>query len=360
MTGQAPALSIRRAVSRDIPEFIDLLRMVSDRTYPLETVRTTLSDLRPGEYYAWVAVAGSDLVGVTMLQPCVLEVSGNRCAAGYWTNLCVRPDYRRTTLYPRLLFAMMAGAAELGMDVVYGAIRRPDVLAGHLALGMENVGEMPVLVKPIRPTRLVSKYKGFGSLAAQLGNLPDYFYSKYRLIRRSSSSSPYSIKDSRAVGCDPDIYMPALRAAFSSQVQQPLTAESFGKRYHANPDGDEYRILSVQRSGSTQAAIVYRSAVRGPEIRSFVIMEMGHQLSQEDALRFGLLELEKRAAESDCDVILCLSSSLGMQAALRNAGYFKSNEKYVLIKKLTGRKPACVLPAKIGDWHFTFADHDAF
>lgn len=360
MSGQPPAISIRRAVSRDIPEFIDLLPLVSDRTYPLETVRTMLSDLRPEEYYAWVATAGSDIVGVTMLQPCVLEASGQRCTAGYWTNLCVRPDYRRTTLYPRLLFAMMTGAAELGMDVVYGAIRRPDVLAGHLALGMEKVGEMPVLAKPIRPARLVSKYKGYGNLAARLGFIPDYLYSKYRLFGLSSGKLQDSIKDNSAAGLDPRMVVPALRGVFSSQVQQPLTAESFGKRYQTNPDGDEYRVLSVQRSGHSEAAIVYRSAVRGPAIRTLVIMEMGHLPSRDEALRLGLLALEKRAVESDCDVILCLSSSLAMQVSLKNAGYLNSKEKYVLIKKSTGRKPDCVLPARIGDWYFTFADHDAF
>lgn len=334
--------------------------MVSDRTYPLETVRTILSDLTPGEYYGWVALAGTDIVGVTMLQPCLLEVSGSRWKAGYWTYLGIRPDYRRTTLYPRLLFAMIAGAAELGIDVVYGAIRRPDVLAGHLALGMEKVGEMPVLAKPIRPLRLVFKYKGFGGLAAQIGAVPDYLYSKYRRLRRFSGTSPYSIKDSRAAESDPAVYLPAVRVVSPAQVQQPLTAESFRKRYQANPDGDEYRVLSVHRSGETEAAIVYRSAVRGPEIRALVIMEMGHRPSEEEALRSGLLELEKRAAESDCDVILCLSSNLAMQSALRKVGYLHSNEKYVLIKKFTGRKADCVLPATIGDWYFTFADHDAF
>src|SRR5579883_832492 len=339
---------------------MDLLRMVSDRKYSIEAIRVMLADLNPGEYYGWIALAGNDAVGVTMLQPCTLEFSGRQCPAGYWTNLCVRPDYRKTTLYPRLVFTMITGAAELGMDVVYGAIRRPDVAAGHLSLGMEKIGDIPVLAKPVRPARLISKHKGFGHLAAQLSGMPDGVYSQYRSLRRAGTSSGYSIKECAAAECDAGTILPILSEPFESDIRQHWTSSTFYRRYRTNPDGDEYRVLSVQQRGNTEAVIVYRRAVRGPDIQTLVIMEMGHRLSAEQALRAGLFELEKKATASGCDVILCLSSSAPMQALLRGTGYMDSGENYILMKKATGRKTDCVLPAKITAWSFTFADHDAF
>jgi hypothetical protein len=89
-------------------------------------------------------------------------------------------------------------------------------------------------------------------------------------------------------------------------------------------------------------------------------MEMGHLPSEERALRSALFELEKIGSQSECDVILCLSSNLAMQTLLRSVGYMKSNENYVLMMKPTGRKTGCIFPAKIVGWYFTFADHDAF
>lgn len=336
-----------------------LLQLVSQRTYPLDIVRNILADLVPPEYYGWVALAGDEIVGMTMLQPCTLQVSGKQCSAGYWTYLGVREDYRRTAVYPRLVFTMIRGAAELGMDLVYGAVRRPEVIQGHLSLGMEKIGESPVMAKPVRPARLLSKHKGFGSVLPQLSAVPDYLYAQYRSLRRRSEGNEYELKDSAASECNADSAVLPLRAGFGSEVQQPLTAEAFRKRYRWNPDGDVYRVLSVERSGVSEAAIVYRAAVR-KGIRTMVVMEMGHKPAEERALRSGLLELEKIATESESDVILCLSSNLPMQTLLRSVGYMKSNEKYVLMMKPTGRKTECVFPASIAGWYFTFADHDAF
>jgi N-acetylglutamate synthase-like GNAT family acetyltransferase len=355
-----PAISIRRAVSSDIPQLLDLLWLVSDRPYPLEAVRRTLADLAPGEYFGWVALAEDEFVGLTMLEPCTLVASGKQCVACYWTNLCVRPDYRRTALYPRLVFTMVGGAAELGMDLVYGAIRRPEVAQGHLSLGLQRIGEMPVMAKPIRPARLLSKHRDFGNAIVQFSAVPDYVYGQYRSLRRASGRDGYVFKNTLASECDPDSVIHALRAGCGSEVRRPLTAKAFLKRYHWNPDGDAYRILSVEHSGMTRAAIVYRAAVRGRDIRATVIMEMGHLPSEEHALRLSLFELERIGEESKCEVILCLSSSLAMQALLRSAGYMESNENYVLMMKSTGRKTDCVFPATIAGWYFTFADHDAF
>src|SRR5437764_3666237 len=147
----SPKISIRRAVSSDVPHIAEIMRSVSDRDHPVENVRAMTGDLAPDEFYVWLAVADNDPVGLTMLEACILEHSGCATRAGYWRYLWVRPDQRKTGLYPRLVFTMLAEAAKSGIDLVYGAIRRPDVAAGHLALGMQKVGDIPVFAKPLNP-----------------------------------------------------------------------------------------------------------------------------------------------------------------------------------------------------------------
>lgn len=358
--GQAAKISIRRAVSADIPQIVDVVRFVSGHHYSVEVFRKLVFDFAPDKYCAWLAFEGEKPVGLTMLQPCTLERAGSRCKAGYWTNLCVAPDYRRTALYPRLVYTMMSGAAEQDIDVVYAAVRRPEVIAGHVALGIEKVGEIPLFAKPLRPARLFSKFRSLGNVFVRLSVVPDFAYQEYLSLRRASWKSAYVLTDVAARNADR--LVPVLRNCYSSEVKRLMTAELFAARYDISPDGEcaEYRVLCVEASGVVEAAIVYRTAVRGQNIRSLVIVEMGHRSSAQDALAAALGEIEKRAIQLNCEVILCLSSSPRIQTFLKKSGYFRSNETYVLMKKGTGRTDDCLLPDNIDDWYFTFADHDAF
>jgi hypothetical protein len=89
-------------------------------------------------------------------------------------------------------------------------------------------------------------------------------------------------------------------------------------------------------------------------------MELGYRGADQGALRFGLMELEKRAIDLNCEVLLCLSSARAMQTLLRKSGYFKSTETYLLMKKSTNPQMDGLVTDNLDDWYFTFSDHDAF
>jgi hypothetical protein len=351
-------LTIRRAVADDIPQIAEMMRQVSDREHSIEAVRTITNNFKPGEFYGWLACAGSEAVGVTMLQPWKLDQNGTHIQGGYWRYLWIRPDQRGTALYPRLVFTMIAEAGNLGIDLVYGAIRRPEVAEGHLALGMEKIGEISVLVNPVRPARLLSKFYQLGNLPAAAGAVPDAAYRLYLRARRLTGPSGYITEDLPATGADPGSVLPVLQERFSAELHRDLTPESFTARYHANSDGDAYRILCVKGSKGVHAAIVYRTATRR-KIRNLVIMEMGYRFSDEKALETGLFELERLAVRLDCEAMLSLFSNGRIRQVLRKAGYYKSSETYVLMKKWTG-KPDPSVARNLDEWHFTFGDHDAF
>jgi hypothetical protein len=318
------------------------------------------ADFAPGEFYAWVAEAGDRPVGLTMLEPCTLQHRGAQTKAGYWRYLWVSPDQRKTGLYPRLVFTMISAAANAGIELVYGAIRRPDVAAGHLALGMQKVADIPVFIRPVSPAALFSKFHGLGSFATGLSILPDFVYRQYLSVRHLEARSEYTITDVPAMEADISAVIPALRDMYISDLQRPLTPQYFRKRFHLNSDGNEYRVLEIHASGELRAAIVYRTAVRGNNIQVVVILEMGYRTEDRHALRFGLIELEKRAMSLRCEGILCLSSARAIQQLLSESGYLKSNETYVLIKKPTRSETTVSVTADPDAWYFTFSDHDAF
>jgi hypothetical protein len=101
-------ISIRLAVPSDVPRIADMMRSVSDRDHSVETVRAITADFPPGEFYAWIAEAADEPVGLTMLEPCMLEHRGVQTRARYWRYLWVSPEQRRTDLYHRLVFIMMS------------------------------------------------------------------------------------------------------------------------------------------------------------------------------------------------------------------------------------------------------------
>jgi N-acetylglutamate synthase-like GNAT family acetyltransferase len=351
-------LTIRRATAADVPRIAEMMAQLSEREHSIENVRIVTGNFKSDDFYGWVACADERLVGVTMLQPWVLQHDAGLIRGGYWRYLWIDPDHRSTMLYPRLVHTMITESAKLGIDLVYGAIRRPDVAAGHLALGMQKVVEIPVLLKPLRPARLLCKYYEFGNAFETLSALPDGVYRGYRLARRIGAPSGYVITDFAANEIDPSTVIPVLGEHDPSELQRLLTRETFAARYHINSDGVPYRVLCVKKDGVVQAAIVYRTALRR-NIYSVVIMEMGCGPANKEALNIGLAELERRAIEWDCEAVLGLFSRSSIQEILRKAGYHKSTETYVLMKKWTSKQD--IAPTdNINNWHFTFADHDAF
>jgi hypothetical protein len=360
MISTSSKVSIRQAGSSDVPKIAEMMRSVSHREHSVESVRAMTADLAPGQFYAWLALAGDDPVGLTILESCLLEYKGIQTIAGYWRYLWVMPDQRRTGLYPRLVFTMISGAVSAGIELVYGAVRRPEVVSGHLALGMQKVGEIPVLAKPVNPAALFSKFHGLGDFFIRLSAVPDFAYRRYLSMKHLRSGSIYAAQDMAATQIEPHAVIPVLRDLYAKELQRSLTAQTFLKRYSVNSDGAEYRVISVYAAGEIRAAIVYRTAIRGNNVKALVIMELGYRGADQDAIRFGLAELEKCAIDCGCEVMLCLSSARPMQALLGQSGYFKSNETYVLLKKNTTPETGRSVPDNLNDWYFTFSDHDAF
>jgi hypothetical protein len=224
---------------------------------------------------------------------------------------------------------------------------------------MERVAELPVLMKPLRPARLLCKFYGASAFAG-ISGVPDALYRQYLNVRNSSRQADFLCEDAAAAGIDSDSVIPVLREPYQDDVQRILTAQTFADRYRANSDGEPYRVLLVRTSGGIQAAIVYRIASRR-KIRNLVIMEMGCRSTDGAALKAGLFELERQAIGLDCEVILALFSREWARDVLRKAGYFKSNETYILMKKWTKKADRSgVKDLEMDKWHFTFADHDAF
>ena len=350
---------IRRAGPADLPAVAELLRLVGGVEYDLDLVGSLLGDLDPESYHAWLALDVDRPAGITMLETRTVRCGERSYRAGYWTNLYIRPEYRATKLYPRLPLAMFAGAREVGLDFIYGAIRRQEVARAHLAIGMKQVGVMPVLAQPLRPFSLIAKHMRWGAAAALLGRGPDAVYRAVLGLRRPAAGRDLAIEETPLDSPTLTALTHLARASSGDRIHQAWTEATLRKRLELNWDREPYRLITARRKGRLVAGVVLRLA-RRDTIRAAVVIEIFGNPS-DPAVRSCLEEVRSRAMRMGAEVVLCLPGwDVQGRRVLRSLGYRESPENYVLMwYNSDGVQPDVPMedPAR---WMFAFIDHDAF
>jgi hypothetical protein len=224
---------------------------------------------------------------------------------------------------------------------------------------MQKITEIAVLAKPIRPARLLAKFYDVPLPMHPLSVPVDSVYgAAASLLRRSAAK--FTVRDVPATEIDSTPSLQLLRPAEGKAVRQVLTEQSFRERYGHNPDEQQYRAVCVESAGKTEAVIVYRTAIRDHGIHALILMDMGFSDDDVQAIRRGLHEVDRIARKAGCDVILSLTTDPTIQSQLKQAGYLRSNETYVLLKKAVRAENQQPIPQTVDEWYFTFADHDAF
>lgn len=367
-TSPGPGVTVREATPVDIEDVAELLSARDGQVRDRKTVSDYLWDLNPEHARAWLAYAGEQPVGITMLYLRRMnwpQAGGESVGklqeirAGYWAHLYVRPEFRSKMVYPQLVLAMLRGMAKAGLSVIFTATRQPQVAAGHQRLGFALVGKLTLKLRPVRPFRLLFKQKGLAALvplAAPLDAI--YWLFTGRVPSRSASIENVTVES-------PDIgeIVALMNARVSGAVAQIWRPDQFRRRFRTTLDGTNYRITAIRRNGRIAAALVMALAERGNQIRAGIVLELiAHEDVPPDELRALLADGRQHARQHGGEVILCLPSSLSPdQAGSTFRQYFTSrSENYHLLvyPKMLAQAP--YLAAEADDWEFQFADHDAF
>ena len=358
---------IRPADPSDINAAVHLLRMRDQQEHPTAAVADYLFNFDADRMLAWLAYLDDQPVGINTLYLRRVRWCGETIRAGYWAHLFVDPQFRKLMIYPQLVAAMIRGAREAGLDVIYTGTRRAQVAEAHTKIGFTQVGVLTVLFKPLRPARLVAKHKGLGRAVEAVTSPLDALYLGYLSLRRPTCPQTFDVEAFDADSLDAESPVihdvsqmfddPALRS-----VSQEWTPEYFHRRFSTTIEGRPYTILTAHASGRLTAAVVYRVAERGDRrIRAGVIMNiLGAEESP--AAAAGLLaEAERRVVRAGGEVMLWLDgASTELSELLATLGYRKSPETYYILVWPKDRAVADSPAADLANWRFTFADHDAF
>lgn len=355
-----PRLTVRPTTPGDLDHVLSLL---SERDgHPLNRghLSTALCGLDPAHLAGWIAFADDTPAGLTTLYTRDQRWGDRTIRAGYWSHLFVREEFRRLMIYPQLVMAMMRGIKPLGIDCIFTGTRRPHVAEGHVKLGFARLGEYRVLYKPLRPFRLLARYKKWPALLHAAAAPGDALYSLLLAAKRRGSPAGLSIRPLSVSDPSLGAVVDLLNAAGTGKVSQPWTVDSLRRRLAGTIDGYDYRILIAERAGTTVGAAIDRLTIR-EGVTAGILMELVTAPDSRDAAAPLLAASETRLRADGADTTLYLDA-LGPETGelLRRAGHRLSNETYQMLVWPKTLVPAGSAAADLANWRFSFLDHDAF
>ena len=348
--------SMRRALPADIPALAALLSQRDDRTWDDPSTSWFLHRLDPARCLGWIAFLGDKPVGMSTMFLRDLAGPSGRAHAGYWANLYIDPAHRDLLLYPRFPLLMFATAKELGLEFIYGSVRHADLVEAHARLGFASLGRLPVLALPLRPLRLLSRYKRWPALTS-LSPPFDVLYAGLAL-RRARPVPGITIE---TVDPDPTSLVEILNAASARRMSAVWTEESLRYRYDQTREGTRYFLASIRRGGVRVGGLVYRFAERWGGIRGCVVMDAILPEGEEPLIEPALRSAQAHALSADCDLMMFLDG-LGpaISSVFASLGYRASPESYEMILWPNRKAKAEPRLATTAGWRFGFGDHDAF
>lgn len=337
------ASGIRLATQEDLPAIGRLLSLRDGRDWTLTQLQWFLSGLEPDRCVGWIANDEDECVAFSNVFLRTLECQGKRWPAAYWANLYVDERHRQSMWYPRLVLAMFSWIREGHVDFLYACVRLPHVVEGHLRLGFQKVGDIPLLILPVRPFRLLLRKSILPEFIEPICGPFDTFA---RWVSRRG----------RWTGQACELTSGNLRNITDKLAQQAATnpelitqspdMERAYERYQQTREGESYFLFTFEN-----AAAIARIAHRERVVATVL---MDYAANDERQLKALLRRVRIFAEEQDADVIIALDG--GPNPPL---GFLRQGEYQLLV---WAPRPAD-LDAPIFDlsrWRFCFADHDAF
>jgi hypothetical protein len=352
--------SIRAAGTGDIPVIRDLLTLRDSRAWDDPSTAWFVQQLEPDRCIAWIGFVNDEPAALSTLYRRELVGPAGPLRAGYWANLFVHPEHRDQMLYPRIASTMFAAARSLDLDLIYGGTRQKDVAFGHTRIGFTTIGTVPLLIKPLRPFRLLAKFKRWPFVATVAPPL-DALWAGYLGVRRGGSASEVAVAEAEPAGDTARALVGLLDQMARDRIVTRWTVEAFHDRYRQTREGTRYSLLVACDGWGIVGGLLYRVTEREPDIRAGVIMDVIASPERLPALRTLLAHAERRALADGCELLMFLSGAgPAVHGLFTGFGYRAASESYDLQiwpKPVLARQP---MLADLGRWRFAFGDHDAF
>ena len=360
-SGQADgAIDIRRATGDDLDAAQLLLSQRDGREWDDRSVTWFLCDMDPNRCLVWLAWEGQRPVGLSCVFVRSLVHGGSTFRTAYWANLYIDPQYRHLMLYPRLPLAMLRDLQQDGFDFLYGCIRLRDLAKAHLGLGFAKVGQIDVLIKPLRPARLLAKRGHWPTPLNVLRPLVDAVYHGVQLCCQPRRGSRFEVREVDLDSAVIEDMVCLFNNAGGDQLRQCWTEDSLRYRYAQTREGGQYHVLAAQSGPQPIAALIYRIAERD-RIQTAVVMGISFAPDGLDGAREVLAQMQKKAYQAGCEAIIYLDGQdADTRSVFQAMGYRQSSQVYDMLVWPRRVVEGGMVQMGAGHWRFAFGDHDAF
>ncbi len=181
-------MEIRDGDERDLEGILSLRRLVfggfeEDKLRP-EFWKWEFTDGPAGKAFIYMAEDGGRLAGHFADIPRRFSLNGEVTLGTLSLDLMVHPDFRRKGIFVEMgKYAAQRVEKENGLFMTAFPIRK-ETIAGLLKIGWEVVGELPVLVYPLRFRGIIDRYLHISPLSLLIGGVARGGYSLFLGGRR--------------------------------------------------------------------------------------------------------------------------------------------------------------------------------
>jgi GNAT superfamily N-acetyltransferase len=174
-------IKIRDGDERDIERILSLRRLVfgefeKDKLLP-DFWKWEFMDGPEGKAFIYLSEEGERLAGHFADIPRRFSLDGEVCLGTLSLDLMVHPDHRRKGIFVEMgRYAARRVKGERGLFMTAFPIRK-ETISGLLKIGWEVVGDLPVLVFPLRFRGIVNRYLRFSPLSYLIGGVARAGYS---------------------------------------------------------------------------------------------------------------------------------------------------------------------------------------
>jgi GNAT superfamily N-acetyltransferase len=291
-----------------------------------------------------LVVAESDdrLVGQYALWPVELRIGGEVVLGAQSLDTMTHPDFRGQGMFPRLASACMDLAVDQGVRVLYGFPNANSYAGFVRKLNWDHTGDVPFLVRPLKPSAHSRVPGGLGWLA-DLGArlLPRRRGGGWDLLQSEPTAA-----ERAALWNGP--WLPA-RGTCSIHRSQSWEAWRFAPASRMS-----YRWLSVRRDGELAGYVCWGSDIRGPNA---LLSEI---CATDDGVLDSLIGAVITDARSRGHAFLTTATTVrAVIAALRRNGFLRRTSLPFIVRSLSHKLLAANVHSHDA-WQLVGADLDTY
>ena len=308
----------------------------------------------PNIHYQWIAEGGGDIVAHYAMIPLPFIKNGREAIAGIGSNLVIDENSRDGMLFLRLQKHFLKKYINFDIDFTYSLVTRPGVLVVHLRTGFKKIGQLPVLIRPLKITKIFNHFVKISSLRA-LMHYPLKIAEallKFSYIRPSSNTLIEKVEH----------FTPSIDnflERFLSQYDYIAKRNSqiLNWRFTSYPFRN-YEIFQARRSGDIVGYMVTRKMPM-KDFESLAIVDLACLKGDVDAQRALLTKAHQLAVHYDVDVCASLQNPhLDLVKTMHRCGYLNSPESFTLCTHEVAGSDDLMNESTFPHWFVSWFDND--